>query len=91
MKRYAELIRIESIRSKDKKLYDNKLKGYTLVGKEFDEALRSIVQMNYGLVLISHATDKTFTDEAGKEFNQIVPTLGTRPRNIVSRMCKLVA
>ena len=66
-------------------------KGYTLVGKEFDEALRSIVQMNYGLVLISHATDKTFTDEAGKEFNQIVPTLGTRPRNIVSRMCDIIA
>ena len=66
-------------------------KGYTLVGKEFDEALRSIVQMNYGLVLISHSTDKTFTDEAGKEFNQIVPTLGTRPRNIVSRMCDIIA
>lgn len=65
-------------------------KGYALVGKEFDEALRSIVQMNYGLVLISHATDKTFTDEAGKEFNQIVPTLGTRPRNIVSRMCDII-
>ena len=65
-------------------------KGYTLVGKEFDEALRSIVQMNYGLVLISHATDKTFTDEGGKEYNQIVPTLGTRPRNIVSRMCDII-
>ena len=65
-------------------------KGYTQVGKEFDEALRSIVQMNYGLVLISHATDKTFTDEAGKEYNQIVPTLGTRPRNIVSRMCDII-
>ena len=65
-------------------------KGYSLVGKEFDEALRLIVQLNYGLVLISHATDKTFTDESGKEFNQIVPTLGTRPRNIVSRMCDII-
>lgn len=65
-------------------------KGYTLAGKEFDEALRSIVQMNYGLVLISHAVDKTFTDEAGKEFNQIVPTLGSKPRNIVSRMCDII-
>ena len=65
-------------------------KGYALVGKEFDEALRLIVQLNYGLVLISHATDKTFTDESGKEFNQIVPTLGTRPRNIVSRMCDII-
>jgi hypothetical protein len=67
-----------------------KLKGYTLVGKEYDEALRSIVQMNYGLVLISHSQDKTFTDESGKEYNQIVPTLGTRPRNIVSRMCDII-
>jgi len=67
------------------------LKGYTLVAKEFDECLRSIVQMDYGLVLISHAVDKTFKDEQGQEFNQIVPTLGAKPRNIVSRMCKLVA
>lgn len=66
-------------------------KGYAMAGKEFDEALRSIVQMNYGLVLISHATDKTFTDESGKEYNQIVPTLSARPRNIVSRMCDIIA
>ena len=65
-------------------------KGYTMVAKEFDESLRSIVQMGYGLVLISHAIDKTFTDETGKEFNQIVPTLGSKPRNIVSRMCDII-
>jgi hypothetical protein len=65
-------------------------KGYTMVAKEFDECLRSIVQMGYGLVLISHAVDKTFTDETGKEFNQIVPTLGSKPRNIVSRMCDII-
>ena len=65
-------------------------KGYTMVAKEFDESLRTIVQMGYGLVLISHAVDKTFTDETGKEFNQIVPTLGSKPRNIVSRMCDII-
>lgn len=65
-------------------------KGYTMVAKEFDESLRSIVQMGYGLVLISHAVDKTFTDETGKEFNQIIPTLGSKPRNIVSRMCDII-
>lgn len=65
-------------------------KGYTMVAKEFDESLRSIVQMGYGLVLISHSVDKTFTDETGKEFNQIVPTLGSKPRNIVSRMCDII-
>lgn len=65
-------------------------KGYTLVAKEFDECLRKIVQLNYGLVLISHAVDKTFTDESGKEYNQIVPTLGNKPRNIVARMCDII-
>ena len=65
-------------------------KGYTLVAKEFDECLRSIVQMDYGLVLISHSVDKTFKDELGNEFSQIVPTLGSKPRNIVSRMCDII-
>ena len=65
-------------------------KGYTMVGKEFDDCLRSIVQMDYGLVIISHATDKTFTDEQGHDYNQIVPTLDRRARNIVSRMCDII-
>ncbi len=65
-------------------------KGYTMAAKEFDECLRSIVQMDYGLVLISHAVDKTFTDEQGHEFNQIVPTLSGKARNIVLRMCDLI-
>ena len=65
-------------------------KGYNLVAKEFDECLRTIVQLGYGLVLISHATDKTFTDAAGKEFNQIVPTLGNKPRNICNRLCDII-
>ena len=53
-------------------------KGYGMIAQEFDECLRSIVQMDYGLVLISHSTDKTFKDENGNEYNQIVPTLLSR-------------
>ena len=66
-------------------------KGYGLVEKEFDTALRSIVQMDYGLVMISHETDKTFTDEAGNQYNKIVPTLDKRANNICARMCDIVA
>ena len=65
-------------------------KGYTMVAKEFDECLRSIIQMDYGLVLISHAMDKTFKDETNTEYSQIVPTLGNKPRQIVSRMCDII-
>ena len=61
-----------------------------MVGKEFDECLRLIVQLNYGLVIISHAQDKTFTNENGEEYNQIVPTLGNKARLICQRMCDII-
>ena len=66
------------------------MKGYGLVANEFDTCLRSVVQMGYGIVLISHATDKTFTDEQGKQYNKIVPTLDKRANNIVSRMADII-
>ena len=65
-------------------------KGYALVGNEFDEKLRSIVQMGYGIVLISHATDKVFKDESGQEYNKIVPTLDKRSNNIIARMADII-
>ena len=65
-------------------------KGYGLVEKEFDECLRQIVQLGYGLVVISHESDKTFTDEGGKQFNKIVPTLDKRANNVLARMCDII-
>lgn len=64
--------------------------GYTLTGKEFDDALRTVVQLNYGLVLISHSTDKTFTSETGEEYQQIVPTLPNKARMICQRLCDII-
>ena len=65
-------------------------KGYGLVEKEFDDSLRQIVQMGYGLVVISHETDKTFKNENGTEFNKIVPTLDKRANNVLARMCDII-
>ena len=65
-------------------------KGYGMIEKEYDEALRQIVQMGYGLVIISHEADKTFTDESGKQYNKIVPTLDKRANNIVARMADII-
>ena len=65
-------------------------KGYELVEKEFDSKLRSIVQMGYGIVLISHATDKVFTNESGEQYNKIVSTLDKRGNNIVARMADII-
>lgn len=65
-------------------------KGYSMVGTEFDEAIRKILQLNYGLILISHSTDKVFKDEEGNEYNQIVPTLDKRGRLICERTCDII-
>lgn len=65
-------------------------KGYGLVEKEFDECLRQIVQLGYGLVVISHETDKTFKNENGTDFNKIVPTLDKRANNVLARMCDII-
>ena len=65
-------------------------KGYALAKKEFDECLRKIPQMGYGLIMISHDQDKTFKDEDGNEYNQIVPTLGNQPRLVVDRMSDII-
>lgn len=64
--------------------------GFSQCKKEFDEALRSIPQLGFGLVLTSHAQDKTFVDEDGGEYNKIVPTLSNQARLVVDRMSDII-
>lgn len=47
--------------------------------------------MGYGLVLISHSQDKTFENEEGVEYNQIVPTLDKGARLVCERTCDIIA
>lgn len=65
-------------------------KGYDLVAKEFDSCIRKILQMDYGLVLISHSTDRTEKDEKGEEYSRLEPTLNKRGRLICERTCDIV-
>lgn len=64
--------------------------GYKMVESEVDECLRSIALMDYGLVMISHAEDKEFTDETGESYQKIVPTLPKKARKIVTRMADII-
>ena len=65
-------------------------KGYTLAMQEYDEQFRKILQMNYGLVIISHDKDKIFKDESGQEYNKIVPTLDNRAALVCERTCDII-
>ena len=65
-------------------------KGYTLAMQEFDEQLRKILQLNYGLVIISHDKDKVFKDESGQEYNKIIPTMDNRAALVCERTCDII-
>lgn len=66
-------------------------KGYSLVSSEFDDAIRKILQLNYGLILISHAKTKTDKNAKGEDVSsQIVPTLDNRGRLICERTCDII-
>lgn len=58
--------------------------GWTLVGNEYDEKLRSIAQMGYGLILISHAKFKQ--SEENDDMVYATCTLDNRPKNICTRL-----
>lgn len=65
-------------------------KGYKLAQAEFDVCIRKILQMDYGLVIISHSKDKVIKDEAGNEITKIVPTLDDRAKLICERTCDII-
>ena len=58
--------------------------------REFDKCIRKILQMDYGLVLISHAQDVTLKDEQGVEYQQMMPTLDKRGRLVCERTCDII-
>lgn len=65
--------------------------GWTRVKKEFEDTCRTITQLGYALVFISHDKDKTFKAKNGIEYNQIVPTCANSFNNIAKDMADIYA
>lgn len=89
-KRYAELIRITSIRNKDKKPYDNKMGGYSAAKKEFENVLRKITQLGYGLVIISHVDKRIEKRADDTEVEILAPAIPKRAYDIVNQLVDLI-
>lgn len=60
--------------------------GWARYKKEIEECFRTIVQLNYALVFISHDKDKTFKRKDGTEYNQTVPTAQSSINEIAKNM-----
>lgn len=63
--------------------------GWSKYKTELQDCLRTITQLGYSLVCISHDKDKTFKRKDGTEYNQIVPTAQSSLNNIMKDMADL--
>lgn len=60
--------------------------GWSRVKRELEDTFRSVTQLGYAVLFISHDKDKTFTRQDGTQYNQIVPTLGNSYNLIIKDM-----
>lgn len=65
--------------------------AYDQAKKEFAQTFRDLVYSGYGLIFISHSTEKTYKNDKGEEYSKIVPALQSRPFDIVNKMVDLIA
>lgn len=63
--------------------------GWARYKKELEETFRTITNLGYALVFISHDADKTFKRKDGTEFNQTVPTVQKSANEIIKAMADL--
>ena len=65
--------------------------GWTKVKKEFEEVFRTITQLGYAVVFISHVKDKTFKKKDGTEYNQYIPSCPSTYNEIAKNMADIYA
>lgn len=58
--------------------------GYSMIANEFDSKMRSLIQMGYGVIFITH--DKVIASEDNPKVKSITCSLASRPKNIITRM-----
>lgn len=64
-------------------------KGWALVKNEWHRVLTRLASLPYGLILISHAVDKTIETRTG-EYTKTVPSLPDRARSVVLGLVDII-
>jgi hypothetical protein len=66
--------------------------GYGMVANEFQEALREITMLGFGLILICHSKEVAsgMTDSEGNPIMSIQPSLTKRPMEICNALCDII-
>lgn len=64
--------------------------GYKIVDDNFISTFRELAYAGYGLLFISHSTEKEYTNDKGEAYNKIVPALPNRAFNLINKMVDLI-
>lgn len=64
--------------------------GYKILDDEFMTPFRDLAYLGYGLLFISHETEKPYTDSKGQEYQKIVPALPNRPFGLLNKMVDII-
>ena len=64
--------------------------GYGLVEKEFQNCLRQITQLGYGLVLISHSATRIEKTSDGSEVEIVAPDLAKRAYKVINQLVDII-
>lgn len=66
--------------------------GYGMVANEFQESLREITMLGFGLILICHSKEVSsgMTDAEGNPIMSIQPSLTKRPMEICNALCDII-
>ncbi len=64
--------------------------GYKILDDNFITSFRDLAFAGYGLLFISHETEKPYKNDKGEEYMKIVPALANRPFNLINKMVDII-
>ena len=64
--------------------------GWSKYKKEFEETFRSLAQLGYAIVFLSHDKEKTISPQNGREYQQICSSMQSSALSIVENMCDII-
>lgn len=64
--------------------------GWSRYKKEFEDVFRTLAQMGYAIVFISHGKEKTIKPKNGDEYQQICPSLQSSAETILENMADII-
>jgi hypothetical protein len=64
--------------------------GWAKYKKEFEDVFRSLAQLGYAVVFISHDKEKTITPQNAKEYQQIGSSMQSSALSIIENMCDII-